>query len=84
MFNLHIFIFRQRIISTWVSCMVIAGGETDGRVGILKIFIGIAHALFSSLGNLNSFMAVMDGLEATQVPTNVIHLINNSYTICPL
>lgn len=47
--------------------MVIAAGEKEERVDILTVFIGIAHALFSSLGNLNSFMAVMDGLEAIQV-----------------
>lgn len=47
--------------------MVIAAGETEERVDILTMFIGIAHALFSSLGNLNGFMAVMEGLESAQV-----------------
>ena len=47
--------------------MVIAAGDADERVDVLTIFIGIAHVLFSSLGNLNAFMAVMEGLETTQV-----------------
>jgi hypothetical protein len=58
--------------------MVIAAGETEDRVNILTIFIGIAHALFSSLGNLDGFMAVMEGLEATQVKPALLHLQYNT------
>ena len=47
--------------------MVIAAGDIEERVEILTVYIGIAHALFGSLGNLNGFMAIMEGLEATQV-----------------
>ena len=47
--------------------MIIAAGAMEERVDIVMVFIGIAHALFSSLGNLNGFMAVMEGLEASQV-----------------
>ena len=46
---------------------MIAAGDIEERVDILTIFIGIAHALFSSLGNLNGFMAVLEGLEINQV-----------------
>jgi hypothetical protein len=49
--------------------MVIAAGDVEERVDILTIFIGIAHALFSSLGNLDGFMAVIEGLETNQVKT---------------
>ena len=58
---------RHSRITTWVSSMVIAAGDVEERVDILTIFIGIAHALFSSLGNLNGFMAVLEGLETNQV-----------------
>ena len=47
--------------------MVIAAGVIEERVDTMTVFIGIAHALFSSLGNLNGFMAVMEGLECFQV-----------------
>ena len=47
--------------------MVIAAGDIEERVEILTVYIGIAHALFGSLSNLNGFMAIMEGLEATQV-----------------
>ena len=57
-------------MTSWVSSMVIAAGEIEERIDILTVFIGIAHALFGSLGNLNGFMAVMEGLEATQVKIN--------------
>ena len=56
-------------ITSWVSSMVIAAGDVEERVDILTIFIGIAHALFSSLGNLDGFMAVIEGLETNQVKT---------------
>ncbi|XP_028411037.1 SH2 domain-containing protein 3C-like isoform X1 [Dendronephthya gigantea] len=58
---------RYSTVITWVSSMVIAAGGKEERVDILTMFIGIAHALFSSLGNLNGFMAVMEGLESAQV-----------------
>ena len=51
----------------WVSSMIISHGDVTDRVEMIKVFIGIAHALYSCLGNLNSFMAVMEGLEAQQV-----------------
>ena len=52
--------------------MVIAAGDIEERVEILTVYIGIAHALFGSLGNLNGFMAIMEGLEATQVKNNLM------------
>ena len=63
--------------------MVIAGGDIKEHVDILTIFIGIAHALFSSLGNLNSFMAVLEGLETNQVrPASLYYVIVNGTAFC--
>ena len=61
------FIPRSSTITVWVSSMIISYGDVDDRVEMIKVFIGIAHALYSCLGNLNGFMAVMDGLENAQV-----------------
>ena len=67
----HFLPCRFSTITMWVSSMIIAAGDVYDRVEIINIFIGIAHALYSCLGNLNGFMAVMEGLELAQVRKSI-------------
>ena len=58
---------RFASISYWVATLVVAAGELEARKQVLSKFIQLADVLSDKLGNLVSFMAIMEGLAMTQV-----------------
>lgn len=54
-------------VSCWVATLVVAAGDLQARRKVLSKFIQLADVLSDKLGNLVSFMAVMEGLANTQV-----------------
>lgn len=51
----------------WVATLVVAAGDLGIRGKVLKKLIELADVLSDKLGNLVSFMAVMEGLSLPQV-----------------
>lgn len=51
----------------WVATLVVAAGDLGTRGKVLKKLIELADVLSDKLGNLVSFMAVMEGLSLPQV-----------------
>ena len=51
----------------WVATLVVAAGDLGTRGKVLSKLIELADVLSDKLGNLVSFMAVMEGLSLPQV-----------------
>lgn len=51
----------------WVATLVVAASDLGTRGKVLKKLIELADVLSDKLGNLVSFMAVMEGLSLPQV-----------------
>lgn len=54
-------------LSHWVATLVVAAGDLGTREKVLSKLIELADILSDKLGNLISFMAVMEGLALPQV-----------------
>lgn len=54
-------------LSHWVATLVVAAGDLGTREKVLSKLIELADILSDTLGNLISFMAVMEGLALPQV-----------------
>jgi len=54
-------------VSYWVATLVVAAGDLGAREQVLSKLIELADVLSDKLGNLVSFMAVMEGLALPQV-----------------
>lgn len=63
---LHFF-NRFANVSYWVATLVVAAGDLGAREQVLSKLIELADVLSDKLGNLVSFMAVMEGLALPQV-----------------
>ena len=72
--NLFPPLHRFASISYWVATLVVAAGELEARKQVLSKFIQLADVLSDKLGNLVSFMAIMEGLALTQVSCSEIIL----------
>lgn len=59
--------FRFSNVRHWVATLVVAAGDLGTRGKVLKKLIELADVLSDKLGNLVSFMAVMEGLSLPQV-----------------
>lgn len=69
-FNLRSYIklvYRFANLSHWVATLVVAAGDLGTREKVLSKLIELADILSDKLGNLISFMAVMEGLALPQV-----------------
>lgn len=51
----------------WVATLVVAAGDLGTRGKVLSKLIELADVLSDKLGNLVSFMAIMEGLALPQV-----------------
>ena len=51
----------------WVATLVVAAGDLGTRGKVLSKLIELADVLSDKLGNLVSFMAIMEGLSLPQV-----------------
>lgn len=54
-------------VTYWVATLVVAAGDLSAREKVLSKLIELADVLSDKLGNLVSFMAIMEGLALPQV-----------------
>lgn len=54
-------------VTHWVATLVVAAGDLGKRGKVLSKLIELADVLSDKLGNLISFMAIMEGLALPQV-----------------
>ena len=58
---------RYTSVTHWVAALLVGAGDLSRRELVLTKLIELADVLSDKLGNLISFMAVMDGLALPQV-----------------
>lgn len=58
---------RYQKLTYWTGALVIAAGEMASRAQMVSKLMELADVLSDKLGNLVSFMAIMDGLALPQV-----------------
>ena len=60
-------LYRFDNVTYWVATLVVAAGDLGAREKVLSKLIELADVLSDKLGNLVSFMAVMEGIALPQV-----------------